>query len=42
MLQTGQIIRRLLGDAAKRDAVDDGQTRKCESGYRVAKWYPEP
>jgi hypothetical protein len=29
MSQAGRIIRRLLGEAGKRAAVGDGQTRKC-------------
>jgi hypothetical protein len=29
MSQAGQIIRRLLGEAGKRSAVRDEQTRKC-------------
>jgi hypothetical protein len=29
MSQAGRIIRRLLGEAGKRAALGDGQTRKC-------------
>jgi hypothetical protein len=29
MFQAGRIIRRLLGEAGKRAAIGDGQTRKC-------------